>query len=114
MPARRWPRSTTSCARPVRSHWDFSIALHVGEVMYGNIGAVDRLDFTVIGPAVNMASRIEALCRVLGPTILVSDAFVQRCAGIPSCSNAFRSEGTHRLAGIARPVELFSLAEAGR
>jgi adenylate cyclase len=89
----------------------FGIALHVGEVMYGNIGAVDRLDFTVIGPAVNMASRIQALCRVLGPTILVSDAFVQRCAGLP-CAGAFRSLGTHRLADIARPVELFTLPEA--
>jgi adenylate cyclase len=89
----------------------FGIALHVGEVMYGNIGAVDRLDFTVIGAAVNLASRIEALSRVLGPSILVSDDFVQRCAGLP-CSGAFRSLGTHRLPGIARPVELFTLPEA--
>jgi adenylate cyclase len=89
----------------------FGIALHVGEVMYGNIGAVDRLDFTVIGPAVNLTSRIEALSRVLDPNILVSDAFVQRCAGLP-CAGAFRSVGTHRLAGIARPVELFTLPEA--
>ncbi len=90
----------------------FGIALHVGEVMYGNIGAVGRLDFTVIGPAVNMAARMQALCRVLGPTVLLSDAFVQSCAGVPSCSGAFRSLGEHRLVGIARPVELFSLAEA--
>ena len=90
----------------------FGIALHVGEVMYGNIGAVDRLDFTVIGRAVNMAARIQALCRVLGPTVLVSDRFVQRCSGVASCPGAFRSLGEHRLVGIARPVELFALPEA--
>jgi adenylate cyclase len=89
----------------------FGIALHVGEVMYGNIGAVDRLDFTVIGPAVNLTSRIEALSRILGPSILVSDTFVQRCSSLP-CAGAFRSLGTHHLAGIARPVELFTLPEA--
>ena len=43
------------------------VALHLGEVLYGNVGAVDRLDFTVIGPAVNEAARIEALCEPLGP-----------------------------------------------
>ena len=90
----------------------FGIALHVGEVMYGNIGAVDRLDFTVIGPAVNLASRIEALSRVLGPSILVSDAFVQSCSGVAAYSGAFQSLGMHRPAGIARPVELFTLPEA--
>jgi adenylate cyclase len=84
----------------------FGIALHVGEVMYGNIGAVDRLDFTVIGPAVNLASRVEAQCRVLGPSVLVSDAFARLCQG------HFRSLGTHHLPGITRPVELFTLPEA--
>jgi adenylate cyclase len=90
----------------------FGIALHVGEVMYGNIGAVGRLDFTVIGRAVNLAARMQALCRVLGPTVLVSDTFVQRCSGVASCSGAFRSFGEHQLVGIARPVELFTLLEA--
>jgi len=48
------------------------LALHLGEVLYGNIGAVDRLDFTVIGPAVNEAARIEVLCEPLGRRVLVS------------------------------------------
>src|SRR6516225_2448121 len=48
------------------------LALHLGEVLYGNVGAVDRLDFTVIGPAVNEAARIEALCEPLGRNVLVS------------------------------------------
>ena len=48
------------------------LALHLGEVQYGNVGAVDRLDFTVIGPAVNEVARIEALCEPLGCQVLVS------------------------------------------
>jgi adenylate cyclase len=83
----------------------FGIALHVGEVMYGNIGAVDRLDFTVIGPAVNLASRLETLCRTLGPQVLVSDDFARLCAG------SFPSLGAHHLPGIARPVEVFTLPD---
>src|SRR5271167_889091 len=51
------------------------LALHIGEVLYGNVGASDRLDFTVIGPAVNEAARIEALCEPLGRTVLVSPEF---------------------------------------
>jgi len=54
---------------------DIGIALHLGDVMYGNIGAADRLDFTVIGPAVNLAARIEGLCRPLGRRVLMSEAF---------------------------------------
>jgi hypothetical protein len=48
------------------------LALHLGEVLYVNVGAVDRLDFTVIGPAVNEVSRIEALCEPLGRKVLIS------------------------------------------
>ena len=48
------------------------LALHLGEVLYGNVGAVDRLDFTVIGPAVNEVSRIETLCEPLGRKVLIS------------------------------------------
>src|ERR1700734_3280432 len=48
------------------------LALHLGEVLYGNVGAADRLDFTVIGPAVNEVARIEALCEPLGRAALVS------------------------------------------
>jgi adenylate cyclase len=85
----------------------FGIALHVGEVTYGNIGAADRLDFTVIGPAVNLASRLETLSRTLGPTILISDEFARLCPG------EFRSLGLYRLAGISRPVEVFTFPDAG-
>ena len=70
-----------SCARAAGEALGFGIALHVGEVMYGNIGAADRLDFTVIGPAVNLASRLEALCRTLGPRSLISDDFAAAVLG---------------------------------
>ena len=52
----------------------YGVALHVGEVTYGNIGAPDRLDFTVIGPAVNQAARVEGLCRALGRSVLATSA----------------------------------------
>jgi adenylate cyclase len=57
----------------------FGLALHVGEVLYGNIGSGNRLDFTCIGPAVNLAARIEKLTGRLGRTILASDEFARRC-----------------------------------
>jgi adenylate cyclase len=82
----------------------FGIALHIGEVSYGNIGATYRLDFTVIGPAVNWASRIECLTRPLGVQLLVSAAFAQHVPAQVS------SVGRHALAGIAEPQELFTPA----
>jgi adenylate cyclase len=84
---------------------NFGIALHTGDVMYGNIGTVDRLDFTIIGPAVNMTSRMERLCRRLDLDLLMSDTFAETCASQAS----LRSLGTHRLEDIARPVELFTV-----
>jgi Adenylate and Guanylate cyclase catalytic domain len=54
---------------------DMYLGLHVGEVFYGNVGSRERLDFTVIGPAVNEASRIAAMCRSVDQPVLVSSAF---------------------------------------
>jgi adenylate cyclase len=79
------------------------VALHLGEVMYGNVGSARRLDFTVIGPAVNEASRIEALCEPLGCHVLMSAAFAR------ACPQALRSLGQHSLRGIASAQELFTL-----
>jgi adenylate cyclase len=79
------------------------VALHLGEVMYGNVGSARRLDFTVIGPAVNEASRIEALCEPLGCHVLMSATFAR------ACPRALRSLGQHCLRGIASAQELFTL-----
>ena len=81
------------------------VALHVGDVMYGNIGAADRLDFTVIGPAVNLVCRIEALNRDLAMPLVYSAEFAGLWAG------ESRSLGHHKLKGIAAPQEVFTLAE---
>lgn len=78
------------------------LALHVGEVLYGNIGTRDRLDFTVIGHAVNLVSRIEHFCAEAGHSMVLSAEFV-RTAGIPA-----RSLGSHPLKGFAAPQEIFA------
>ncbi len=85
---------------------DVYVALHLGEVFYGNIGAVDRLDFTVIGPAVNEASRIVGMCRSLDRHIVASSAFA---AADEDCRRRLVSLGRYALRGIARPQELFTV-----
>ena len=84
----------------------FGAALHIGEMLWGNIGAADRLDFTAIGPAVNLVSRLEGLCRPLEKTVLVSGAFaaLTKAPLIPL--------GTHALRGIAAPCAVFTLPES--
>ena len=57
----------------------FGVALHIGDVLYGNVGSANRLDFTCIGPAVNLAARIEALSSQIGRTILASADFALQC-----------------------------------
>lgn len=83
----------------------FGIALHHGNVVYGNIGAPDRLDFTVIGPAVNQTARIEALCRTLDRPVLMS----QRIAA--AAESELVSLGFHALRGVREPQEIFTLPE---
>ena len=84
----------------------FGAGLHVGDLTYGNIGTEHRLDFTVIGAAVNEASRIEGLCKPLGRTILVSSRFA---AG---CPRDLVSLGEHDLRGVREPQEIFTLRGA--
>ncbi len=80
------------------------VALHVGQVLYGNIGAADRLDFTVIGPAVNLVSRVEAVAKSLDRPIVVSDDFARAYGG------ELASLGFHQLRGLTIPHELFTPA----
>ena len=81
-------------------------ALHVGEVLYGNVGAADRLDFTTIGPAINEAVRIEALCQPLGRSILVSPEFA---ATALEGGRRLEPLGLHALRGVKEPKALFAL-----
>lgn len=83
-----------------------NIALHAGEVMYGNIGTADRLDFTVIGPAVNEAARLEGLCKVLGKPILISKSFVQAAQ---EARELLLSMGRHPLRGVREAQEVFTI-----
>ena len=89
--------------RSLEDHGDIScgIALHLGDVMYGNVGARDRLDFTVIGPAVNLATRLEPLTKGQTPTLVLSDEFLQAWGG------KARSLGRRELKGIREPQEAF-------
>lgn len=80
------------------------VALHTGTVIYGNVGAADRLDFTVIGPAVNLVSRVENVAKALNEAIVVTDDFA-RAYGEP-----LRSVGFHQFRGVANSRELFALA----
>ncbi len=83
----------------------FGAALHLGEILWGNIGAADRLDFTAIGPAVNLVSRLEGLCKPLRKTILVSGTLAAET------ETPLVALGKHALRGIASPCLVFTLPE---
>ncbi len=85
----------------------FGTGLHRGNITYGNIGTEKRLDFTVIGPAVNEAARIEDLCKSLGEPVLTSSVFARSVPG------ELKSLGQHSLRGVRVKEEIFALpAEA--
>ena len=111
-------RRTLAAARQVRSNvaelsetiaaesldaLRFGLALHVGEVLYGNIGSGSRLDFTCIGPAVNLAARIEKLTGQLGRVILASEDFASHCP------QEFDAIGQFNLAGFGAPQSVFGV-----
>lgn len=109
-------RKTLACARDFRKRIAelpapgegetairFGLALHIGEVMYGNIGGGNRLDFTCIGPAVNLAARLEKVASKLGETVVASADFARRRP------DDFRRLGEHAVAGFAAPQTVFGL-----
>jgi adenylate cyclase len=83
----------------------FGLALHVGDVLYGNIGSGNRLDFTCIGPAVNFAARMEKLAGELGRGILASGEFARQCPG------EFTPLGEFAFAGFSEPQRVFGLED---
>ncbi|MEX1108805.1 MAG: adenylate/guanylate cyclase domain-containing protein [Dongiaceae bacterium] len=84
---------------------EVGITLHSGSVSYGNIGTADRLDFTVIGPAVNLVSRMQSLCEPLGRRILASRRFAS------ACHSELVSVGRHRFKGIADEQQIYGLPD---
>jgi adenylate cyclase len=96
-----------TAGEPVTSAY---LALHIGEVFFGNIGSDQRLDFTVVGPAVNEVSRIAAMCRSAERGLLVSSAFAE---ALPAGErDRFVSVGRYALRGVGRAQELFTLDPA--
>src|ERR1700681_376444 len=90
--------------RPITSAY---VGMHVGEVFYGNIGSEDRLDFTVVGPAVNEVSRIASMCRSADRELLVSSDFR---AGVDAAGRGYLvSTGRFALRGIGRAQDLYTL-----
>ncbi len=83
----------------------YGIGVHVGDVMYGNIGSRNRLDFTVIGPAVNIASRLESLTKEAKRSVLFSQAFVE----MAGCKSSLEYVGSYPLRGLGEPVTVFAL-----
>jgi adenylate cyclase len=84
------------------------LALHEGEVLYGNFGGRARLDFTVLGPAVNEAARIAAMCRSLDQAMIMSDAFASASDG---AADRMAGLGRYMLRGVGKPQMLWTLDE---
>lgn len=85
---------------------DWTLALHAGKILYGNIGAENRLDFTVIGPAVNQTARIAGMHRAVGQNLIFSQV-VQ--GAVTRCEHDMVSLGRYMLRGVAEPIELFTI-----
>lgn len=106
--ARRAQANIAALASSAMPGLRFGLALHIGDVLYGNIGSGNRLDFTCIGPAVNFAARIEKLTGQLGRAILASEEFAHHCPG------EFTALGEFSLAGFSTPQPVFGLEDEAR
>ena len=84
---------------------DFGVSPHVGQVMYGNVGTAQRLDFTVTGPAANEATRLEGLCKALGTSVIASSRFEE------ICPEELISLGVHDIAGVEGGLAAFTLTD---
>ena len=108
--ARRSKLSTNAAERKACRPPKCILGLHLGVVFYGNIGSKERLDFTVVGPAVYEVARIAALCRSVDQPILMSSAFA---ANVAEDRRRFASVGRFALRGVFEPKELYTLGAQG-
>ncbi|MGA9955392.1 MAG: adenylate/guanylate cyclase domain-containing protein, partial [Bradyrhizobium sp.] len=83
----------------------FGVALHVGKILYGNIGGGNRLDFTCIGPAVNLAARLEKMAGRLHRTVVTSRAFAD------ACPDGWEELGEFPIAGFSKAERVYGLAD---
>jgi len=90
---------------------DFTLAIHAGEILYGNIGAENRLDFTVIGPAVNLTARLAGMHKALGQRVVVSKAIFD---ATQSGEFDLVSLGRYMVRGVADPQTLFTIYEGAK
>jgi len=88
-----------------KTRLDIGIGLNAGQVSYGNIGSQGRLDFTVLGGAVNVASRVEGLTKTIGAPVLATASVAQHAPDL------FASHGRHEVRGLVDTVEIFGLVE---
>ena len=84
---------------------EFGLALHVGDLLYGNIGVAQRLEFSVVGAVANEVARLEGLTKALQHNVLLSQDFVARLPG------SYCSLGHHELRGVGATVEVFTPAD---
>ncbi len=95
--------------RAGRKPLGYGVGVHVGDVMYGNIGSRKRLDFTVIGPAVNVASRLEGLTKEIKRPVLLSKAFAE----MAGCESHLEKLGSYPIRGLGEPIEVFAYSGVG-
>ena len=94
-------------------HGHFGCGLHFGEVLYGNIGSPSRLDFTVLGPAVNLTARIEGLSGQLERTVVVSEVFANLTSHPVEKMGSFDLKGIDGMQPVYSPKSLVTLRESG-
>jgi adenylate cyclase len=89
----------------VLERFRFGVALHVGKILYGNIGGGNRLDFTCIGPAVNLAARLEKIAGRLNRTVVASAGFADSCGG------GWSDLGEFPIAGFSKAERVYGLLD---